>query len=302
MKIAEKIRKNMIICIALILLVGAALSGCGRNGGSGMGSLSKDYVVGKDIAYEDISDFYYTYENINYNANYLRYRFYLENGKRMFFYERRERPNDYGPATENDRTAMGTVELSDNDWSKFCGFVKDGVVVKRKDSAETGDSGPWLYLYWKKDKDVYREFSFSSYEQLLSFEDFCRSLAGFNGQYGNAQEDDNKEMSEENGIAELVFDSFDGGGPEFTVNIEDESIVSYTSSRRYPNAEHDYMTGAGYTVVFKFTGVRSGETEMVIAERSPIADNLDHKYLIQVDEALTVSITEVADNDDPAED
>ena len=52
------------------------------------------------------------------------------------------------------------------------------------------------------------------------------------------------------------------------------------------------MTGAGYSVIFTFSGVHEGESEMVIEERSPIADNLDHHYKVYVDPDLNVTIEE----------
>ena len=122
---------------------------------------------------EDITDFYYTEENINYNAFYQRYRFYVEDGKYYFFHERRERKDDYGWCTEDDTVLIGTVELTDDQWSSFYGFVDGGTVSEREDSADAGDDGPWLYLYWKNDKDKYQEFSFSSYDSEKKFVDYC---------------------------------------------------------------------------------------------------------------------------------
>ena len=97
--------------------------------------------------------------------------------------------------------------------------------------------------------------------------------------------------------ATLRFDSFDGGGPEFDLHIEDESIVSYTELREYAREDHDEVTGAGYEVVFTFTGKKPGETEMLIEERSPIAENLDMKYKIVVSDDLSVKIEEVSATD-----
>ena len=90
---------------------------------------------------------------------------------------------------------------------------------------------------------------------------------------------------------QLVFSSFDGGGPEFKV-VLDSDIVTYESKRVYDKADHEEMTGAGYNVVYTFTGVRTGETKMKIEERSPIAGDYDHFYTVKVDDELNVSIEE----------
>ncbi len=90
--------------------------------------------------------------------------------------------------------------------------------------------------------------------------------------------------------ASLCFESFDGGGPEFDVVIADESIVSYNSKVKYHDSDHEEMNGAGYDVIITFTGKKTGETTVIIEERSPIADNLDHKYRITVDDEFNVQI------------
>ncbi len=135
-----------------------------------------NYVVGKDIKEADITEFYYTVENINYDAFYQRYRFYVEDGKHMFFHERRERKNDYGWLTEADRVAMATMELSEDEWKSFYDLVCDGTVTARKDSADAGGQGPWTYLYWKADKGKYQVFDFVSRDALKSFEELCEKL------------------------------------------------------------------------------------------------------------------------------
>ena len=101
--------------------------------------------------------------------------------------------------------------------------------------------------------------------------------------------------------AELSFESFDGGGPEFKVVLEDESIVSYESFRKYNNPDHEEMGGSGYLVKIRFTGLKQGETAMTIEERSPIADNLDHLYKLKVNEDLQVEI-ETLETKDPYRD
>ncbi len=97
--------------------------------------------------------------------------------------------------------------------------------------------------------------------------------------------------------ASLSFESFDGGGPEFNVVIADESIVSYESRTKYYNDDHEQMNGSGYDVIITFTGIKPGETTVLIEERSPIADNLDHKYKATVDDELNVQIEQLSVKD-----
>ena len=139
---------------------------------------SGEKTVGKDVRIGDVTDFYYTYENINYNAVYQRYRFFTADGEYRFFHERRERPGDYGPTSEEDTVASGTVTLTEEEWNAFFDCLKDGTVRDRSDSAESGGSGPWTYLYWKKDRGVCQEFSFASAEARSAFEELSEKLAG----------------------------------------------------------------------------------------------------------------------------
>lgn len=154
---------GMIICFTVLL------SGCGGS--------NEDTITNMKIPIGDITDFYYTYENINYNAFYQRYRFYTEDGKYMFHHETREKPGDYGWTTEKDITAAGTIELSSEEWMNVCALLKNGTVSKRKDSADSGYSGPWTYIYWKKDRSRYQVYEFASYGERTAFEEFCAALA-----------------------------------------------------------------------------------------------------------------------------
>lgn len=143
----------------------------------GRGKGTKDTVTNRKIPFDDVTEFYYTVENINYNASYQRYRFYREDGKHMFYHETRERPDEYGPTTEKDITNSGTLELSDAEWKDFLSYLKDGTVSAKKNPAESGGSGPWTFIYWKNDKEKYRVFAFSSYDKQLGFEEFCSAIA-----------------------------------------------------------------------------------------------------------------------------
>ena len=155
--------------VLLIMLSLFLFSGCGKE--------TKETITNRNIPAEDITEFYYTVDNINYDAFYQRYRFYIEDEKYMFYHETRERPGEYGPATEEDITNSGTFELSDAEWKDFLSYLKDGTVSARKDNAESGDSGPWTFIYWKKDKGKYQVFDFSSYEVRDEFVEFCSALA-----------------------------------------------------------------------------------------------------------------------------
>ena len=92
----------------------------------------------------------------------------------------------------------------------------------------------------------------------------------------------------------LTFDSFDGGGPNYSIAIEDPEIVTYERLTKYYNSDHEMMDGAGYDVIFVFTGVKPGTTTMIISARSSIGDNYDIEYTVAVNEELEIFIEEMA--------
>ena len=138
-------------------------------------SSSRERVVGTDIAFEAVSDFYYTYATSTFPPEYQRYRFYMEDGAPMFFHERRE--GERFPLQEEDVTVSGTVALTEDQWARFCACLEGGTVRTREESVESGDSGPWFYLYWSGDQGEDQQFAFASLEAQGEFEALCAALA-----------------------------------------------------------------------------------------------------------------------------
>ena len=91
--------------------------------------------------------------------------------------------------------------------------------------------------------------------------------------------------------ATLGFDSFDGGGPEFEIEL-DPDIVTCTREKKYADSNHEELDGAAFRIIYTFTGITPGETTVTVKARSPIAGNYDYKYFVRVDEELNVSIEE----------
>lgn len=133
-------------------------------------------VVGKNIAFADITEFYYTRSSSTNPPDYQRYHFLVQDGAGTFYHEKRE--GNHWPLTEEDVTLSGTVELSQQELETFFTLLKDGQVVKREEAQATGGSGPWLYLYWTGDRGKYQAFSFSSWQAQRDFEAFCIRLQG----------------------------------------------------------------------------------------------------------------------------
>ena len=111
---------------------------------------------------------------------------------------------------------------------------------------------------------------------------FMFGLSGcFGAKHGSADNDNS------NG-ALLTFSSFDGGGPEYDVIIDDAEIVGCEQVREYYDRNHDEMCGSGYEVIITFVGKKPGKTTAKIECRSPIAENFDYLYDVEVKEDLSV--------------
>jgi len=131
-------------------------------------------TVGKTIKEDDFKEFYYTYATTVNPPEFQRYRIYMESGKRMFYHEKREGNKVF--LTEEDITVSGETELSAQEWEVFWNCISGGSVKNRKESTDSGQSGPWLYLYWNGDRNKCQEFTFADLERANAFEEFCMRM------------------------------------------------------------------------------------------------------------------------------
>ena len=159
---------------ALTVCLALGCMGCADAGGgfpfSGIGTR----VVGKKVTEDKFKEFYYTYATTVNPPEFQRYRFFMEDGKAFFYHEKREGNNTF--LTEEDITLSGTRELSGEEWNTFWAFLDGGTVKKRTERTDSGNPGPWLYLYWDGDKNACQVFSFKEQDTVYAFEEFCEGL------------------------------------------------------------------------------------------------------------------------------
>ena len=155
-------KKRMMVISILIVMCLLVCAGC-ESGGKGM-------IVGEKIKIDDITEFYYTYDSSTNPPDFLRYRFYVQDGTYWFHYEKRE--GDHWPLREDDITDSVDMELTREQWEEFFEYLKGGSVTKREESLDAGDAGPWMYIYWKKDKSKYQVFEFESWGRRKEFEEY----------------------------------------------------------------------------------------------------------------------------------
>ena len=93
--------------------------------------------------------------------------------------------------------------------------------------------------------------------------------------------------------AVVEFSSFDGGGHEYSVEIEDPSVLSCTEKRDYGPPRDEPEDGSPFRMIFTFTGLKPGTTTVSVYGRSPIMENDDSIYTAVVDEDLNVTLEPV---------
>ena len=172
-KAAAILLGHLTIAAAAVGLVLLILYWTGVIGGA---MSEEEKTVGKDIGLEKVQQFYYTRSSSTDPPDYQRYRFYLQDGKYWFYHEKRE--GDHWPLTESDVTVSGSRELTLSEQETFLDFLRGGVVTRREVDVSSGKAGPWLYLYWDGDKDVWQQYSFEEPGTVLAFEEFCEGLKG----------------------------------------------------------------------------------------------------------------------------
>ena len=164
-----------IIAAAVLLIMLAALLG-----GNGMKRrllmfAGRPLTVGGNVDMTEITEFYYTQASSAYPPHWQRYRFYREDGNWYFYHETRE--GGHWPLTERDITRSGTFMLTDADAQVFLRCLQGGAVSPRKNEADAGADGPWLYLYWQGDGGRYQVFRFASPAEQAAVEALCVQLA-----------------------------------------------------------------------------------------------------------------------------
>ena len=92
--------------------------------------------------------------------------------------------------------------------------------------------------------------------------------------------------------AVLTFSSFGGGGPEYSIEIDDPGIVSCSCRTEYEDQDQEAIPGAGFEVIYTFTGLKPGTTQMTVSMSSPLMERQDAHYSVVVDDDLNVTLSQ----------
>ena len=128
--------------------------------------------VGKQIPFRDVTAFVYTRASSTNPPEHTRWHLMLQNGTPVLMYE--QRTGNHWPLTGEDISASSTVTLTQTQWQTLLHCLQGGQVIRRTENPETGDSGPFMYLYWQGDRDSIRQFTFASHEREQQFLTLCR--------------------------------------------------------------------------------------------------------------------------------
>ena len=86
------------------------------------------------------------------------------------------------------------------------------------------------------------------------------------------------------------YHSFDGGGPDYNVEIEDPKIAKCYESKEYGKKNHAVIDGAAFNVYMRFVGMSPGATTVKISARSPVGGNYDEIYSVMVNDDLKIKM------------
>lgn len=90
------------------------------------------------------------------------------------------------------------------------------------------------------------------------------------------------------GVYETRYHSFDGGGPEYTVELSDDQTVHAYSYVEYANPDHNLMDGSAFDEVWVFSGRKPGKTEVIVTMNLYGERTTTDHFELTVDEDLTV--------------
>ncbi len=138
-------------------------------------------IVGADVLLQDINEVYYTVSSTNNPPEYNRIHIYKEEDIYILNHEVRE--GEHYPLTEEDITISDKIKLTEEQFNQIYEYLEGGTVTLRAARYDGGDKGPFIYLYWNKDKNKYQQFSFKDYEQQLGFYKYCLSIINQSGEY-----------------------------------------------------------------------------------------------------------------------
>lgn len=82
----------------------------------------------------------------------------------------------------------------------------------------------------------------------------------------------------------LSYHSFDGGGPDFSMQIKEKGIFTWYSLRNYYNEDHEKLSGAGYTITYTLYPLRTGKSSAILTAFSPICPQSTREIFVKVDE------------------
>ena len=86
----------------------------------------------------------------------------------------------------------------------------------------------------------------------------------------------------EAGAVEMTFSSFEGGGPEYWLEIEDPESATFACRREYDTPDGAELPGAAYRIIYTFTGLKPGETRLTVSQSSPLLEGFDATYKLSI--------------------
>ena len=177
--------KKILLIIVGMILCGLLAVSCNKNKETDIDNNAKlsgkKFIVGEDISISDITEFNFTYSDIDepkaFDTHYLRYYLYEKDNSHFFFYEKKEGKKSNGLVIEENTIASGTVQLTDEQWTEFFDNIRGGTVTEKTLDTELKDSLFRFDICWNGDEGKYREYAFTPDGDQHIFEASCGEFA-----------------------------------------------------------------------------------------------------------------------------
>lgn len=85
----------------------------------------------------------------------------------------------------------------------------------------------------------------------------------------------------------LSFNSFEGGGPEYSFENEKSGIFTWYCEKRYYSDDHEQLCGAGFDIIYYIYPLRAGEATALIKGESPICPRETKRLFVKVFDDLS---------------
>lgn len=155
-------------------------------------------------------------------------------------------------------------------------------------------SSSFNFKFDEKDTEIHTKFELnkkdlkhSNGSVFASIETLYYENGVFNAKIVSPSHDD--EWVVLNGTYKIEFNSYDGGGPKYSVTISNEDILRWYSYTKYPTNTKEKGSGETFKVEFYFSGRNPGTAKVEIIKSFLGDEDIESTFNLVVDENYQIT-------------